>query len=501
MRSDIIVIGGGAAGLVAAIGAAKVLAESENGGTVTILEKMPKAGRKVMITGKGRCNYTNVKDWQDFSSHIRTDVNFVSPSWHNLPPQGIMDLLKAYGLQSVVERGDRAFPASHMAGDVVDTLLRACTLSGIKVVTDCEVKTVDVTPRGFSLDCVQTSRKQVRIRVDDPRKLKPGKPVPTREELTIEPVEYTCKKLVIATGGLSYPGTGSTGDGYMWAEELGHSIDPCVPSLTALVPVGYKEKASLAGEIKRAFRGRTVYGKTRERKIAPLPNWYPAFEKHVERITPLSDLGELFNGNNLENVQLSLSVNGAVVQQEFGDLEFTDGGLEGPLGFMVSRKAVKALIDGQKVSVSLDLKPAVELEKLDEDVHARWEEVIHDERSKGQPFQRLFRIMLGKLIPWNLTLAFLKTNPKVSVDSLAGTLKDWRMEIAGFVGFERCVVTAGGVSTSEVVAKTLESKKQPGLYWAGEVLDMDADTGGYNLQLAFCTGFLAGQSAAKALKG
>ena len=501
MRSDIIVIGGGAAGLVAAIGAAKVLAESENGGTVTILEKMPKAGRKVMITGKGRCNYTNVKDWQDFSSHIRTDVNFVSPSWHNLPPQGIMDLLKAYGLQSVVERGDRAFPASHMAGDVVDTLLRACTLSGIKVVTDCEVKTVDVTPRGFSLDCVQTSRKQVRIRVDDPRKLKPGKPVPTREELTIEPVEYTCKKLVIATGGLSYPGTGSTGDGYMWAEELGHSIDPCVPSLTALVPVGYKEKASLAGEIKQAFRGRTVYGKTRERKIAPLPNWYPAFEKHVERITPLSDLGELFNGNNLENVQLSLSVNGAVVQQEFGDLEFTDGGLEGPLGFMVSRKAVKALIDGQKVSVSLDLKPAVELEKLDEDVHARWEEVIHDERSKGQPFQRLFRIMLGKLIPWNLTLAFLKTNPKVSVDSLAGTLKDWRMEIAGFVGFERCVVTAGGVSTSEVVAKTLESKKQPGLYWAGEVLDMDADTGGYNLQLAFCTGFLAGQSAAKALKG
>jgi len=501
MRSDIIVIGGGAAGLVAAIGAAKVLAESENGGTVTILEKMPKAGRKVMITGKGRCNFTNVKDWQDFSSHIRTDVNFVSPSWHNLPPQGIMDLLKAYGLQSVVERGDRAFPASHMAGDVVDTLLRACTLSGIKVVTDCEVKTVDVTPRGFSLDCVQTSRKQVRIRVDDPRKLKPGKPVPTREELTIEPVEYTCKKLVIATGGLSYPGTGSTGDGYMWAEELGHSIDPCVPSLTALVPVGYKEKASLAGEIKQAFRGRTVYGKTRERKIAPLPNWYPAFEKHVERITPLSDLGELFNGNNLENVQLSLSVNGAVVQQEFGDLEFTDGGLEGPLGFMVSRKAVKALIDGQKVSVSLDLKPAVELEKLDEDVHARWEEVIHDERSKGQPFQRLFRIMLGKLIPWNLTLAFLKTNPKVSVDSLAGTLKDWRMEIAGFVGFERCVVTAGGVSTSEVVAKTLESKKQPGLYWAGEVLDMDADTGGYNLQLAFCTGFLAGQSAAKALKG
>ncbi len=483
MRSDIIVVGGGAAGLMAAVGAAKVLAQKEDGGTVTVLEKMPKAGRKVMITGKGRCNFTNVKDWGDFSSHIRTDANFISPSWHNLTPQGMMDFLKEFGLRSVVERGDRAYPASHMAGDVVDTLLRACTLCGVKVVTDCEVKTIDVTPRGFSLDCVQTSRKQVR----------------EREELTIEPVEYTCKKLILATGGLSYPGTGSTGDGYMWAEELGHSVDACFPSLTALVPVGYKENGSLAGEIKQAFRGRTVYGKTKERKIAPLPKWYPTFEKHIERVTPLSELGELFNGNNLDNVQLSLYVNGDLVQQEFGDIEFTDGGLEGPLGFMVSRRAVKALIDGQKVSVAMDLKPAVELEKLDADIHQKWEEVINDERSKGQSFQRLFRIMLGKLIPWNLTLAFLKMNPKVSVDSLASALKDWKMEIAGFVGFERCVITAGGVSTGELTAKTLESKKQPGLYFAGEVLDMDADTGGYNLQLAFSTGYLAGESAAKSL--
>lgn len=483
MRSDIIVVGGGAAGLMAAVGAAQVLSESAQGGTVTVLEKMPKAGRKVMITGKGRCNFTNLKDWTDFSAHIRTDVNFVSPAWHNLTPQGMVDFLKQYGLRSVVERGDRAYPASHMAGDVVDTLLRACTLNGVKVVTDCEVKTIDVTPRGFSLDCVQTTRKQVR----------------EREELTIEPVEYNCKKLVIATGGLSYPGTGSTGDGYLWAEELGHEVDACFPSLTALVPVGYKEASALAGEIKQAFRGRTVYGKAKERKIAPLPAWYPKFEKHIERVTPLSDLGELFNGNSLENVQLSLSVGGNLVQQEFGDVEFTDGGLEGPLGFMVSRKAVKALIDGQKVAVSLDLKPAVELEKLDADVHEKWEDVIHDERSKGQSFQRLFRIMLGKLIPWNLTLAFLKTNPQVSVDSLAATLKDWRMDIAGFVGFERCVITAGGISTAQVVAKTLESKKQPGLYFAGEVLDMDCDTGGYNLQAAFSTGYLAGQSAAKSI--
>jgi len=499
MRADIIVIGGGAAGLMAAVGAARVLSGTEEGGTVVVLEKMPKAGRKVMITGKGRCNFTNVKEWADFSAHIRTDINFVSPAWHNLPPEGVMKLFKESGMRSVVERGDRAFPESHNAGDVVDTLLRACTLAGVRVVTDCEVKTIDPTSRGFSLDCVQTTRKKVRIPVDDPRKLKPGKPAPTREEITIEPVEYTCRKLIVATGGLSYPGTGSTGDGYMWAEEIGHSIDPCLPSLTAIVPVGYKEEGTTASEIKAAFRGRTVYGKTKERKIAPLPSWYPKFSKHIERIVPLTETGGLFNGNNLDNVQLTLLVNGEPVQQEFGDIEFTDGGLEGPLGFQVSRRAVKALTDGQKVSVSIDLKPAVELEKLDADVHAKWDEVIADERSRGQSFQRLFRIMLGKLIPWNLTLAFLRTNPKVSVDTLAATLKDWKLDIAGFVGFERCVITAGGISTAEVVAKTLESKKQPGLYFAGEVLDMDCDTGGYNLQVAFSTGYLAGESAAKAL--
>ena len=497
MRSDIIVVGGGASGLMAAIGAADALSRTENGGTVTVLEKMPKVGRKVMLTGKGRCNLTNVKAWDEWKEHVATDSQFLSPSFHNFTPENLLALMKENGLRCVVEHGDRAFPESHMAGDVVDTLLRTCTLAGVKVVTGCEVKSVSVTPRGFSLDCVVTTVKKF--------------------ETVIEPEKYSCGKLIIATGGLSYPGTGSTGDGMKWASETGHTVTPLFPSLTAIVPKGYKDlgKNPLTEDIREAFRGRTAYGKKEdireafrgrtaygkkvERKPLPLPSHYPSFGKHIERITPLSPLGEMLCGNNLDNVAISLFINGDLVKSEFGDLEFTDGGLEGAIGFRVSRKAVIALENGQKVSVSIDMKPAVDLEKLDVDVHEKWQQVITDPRSKGQPFQKLFRIMLGKLIPWNITGAFLKMNPRVSVDTLASFLKDWRFDIEGFVGFERAVITAGGVSTKEVSAKTMESRKVPGMYFAGEVLDMDCDTGGYNLQAAFSTGMLAGQSAAASL--
>jgi len=496
MKSDIIIIGGGAAGLMAALGAAETLAKTENGGTVTVLEKMPKPGRKIMITGKGRCNFTNVKEWDSFSSHIRSDANFVSPSWHNLPPEKLIELFRSNGLRSVVERGDRAFPASHMAGDVVDTLVRACTILGVKIVPGCEVKSIEKKANNYHLDCTRTIVKEFHSRRDE----QTGRPGPVRTETTIEPESYTCKKLIIATGGLSYPGTGSTGDGYRWAEAFGHTIDPLFPSLTAIVPAGYKEEVNpLVGEIKEAFQGKTVYGKRKERKINPLPANYPKLPGHIERITPLSDLGELLNMNSLENVELAIYIGDNEVQREFGDLDFTDGGIEGPIGFQVSRKVVSAIINGQKVSASIDLKPAVELEKLNEDVHGKWDEVLEDPRSKGQDFRRLFRIMLGKLIPWNITQAFLRMNPKVSVDTLASYLKNWKFDIEGFVGFERAVVTAGGVSTDEVVAKTLESKKSEGLYFCGEILDMDSDTGGYNLQTAFATGYLAGESAAKAL--
>ena len=468
MKSDIIVIGAGAAGMMAAIGAAEEFARQGLGSTVTILEKMPKPGRKIMVSGKGRCNFTNVKEWDEFSAHIRSESAFVSPAFHNLTPEGVVKMFKANGLPSVIERGDRAFPASGYAGDVVDMLQRTCTLAGVKTVTGCRVKDITTNGKLFKLTCEQTTIKENRLQ--------------GRKETLISEENHTCSKLIIATGGLSYPWTGSTGDGYRWAEGFGHTIETCLPSLTALVPDGYKDIHAASAQ-----------------KSHPLPENYPSLEGHIERITPLSRLGEALNGNSLDNVQLTLYVNGVEAQSEFGDIEFTDGGLEGPVGYQISRKAVKALNSGSKVKVVIDLKPAVEEDRLNEDIHNKWKEITTDPRSKGAPFRKLFRIMLGKLMPWDATLGFLQCNPDVSVDTLAHYLKNWEMDIAGFVGYERAVITAGGVSCREIVAKTLESKKLPGLYFAGELLDTDSDTGGYNLQTAFCTGYLAGISAAKSL--
>ena len=504
MKSDIVIVGGGAAGLMAAYAAATAFANSPTGGTVTVLEKMPKPGRKMMISGKGRCNFTNVKPWEDFSEHVRTNPNFISPSFHNLSSEGMVALLKEYGLRSVVERGDRAFPESHLAGDVVDTLVRACTLVGVRIVTGCEVKGIErVAKGGFRLDCTLTTVKEFRPRPEADERFGKRKmaPKPVRTETTIEPESYLCQKLIIATGGLSYPGTGSTGDGLKWAEALGVPVTACLPSLTALVPKGYKEKdRPLSEEIREAFARNTPGGGRKPRRpIAPLPEGYPQLPGHIERITPMTEFGQALNGTKLDNVNLSLIVDGQEVQSEFGDIEFTDGGLEGPLGFLVSRRAVEAIVNGQKVAVAIDLKPAVELERLDEDVHARWQEVKDDPRSRGVAFQRLFRILLGKLLPWSLTLPFLKSNPDVTINTLAAALKNWKLDIEGFVGFERAVVTNGGVDTEAIVAKSLEARDVPGLYFAGEVMDIDADTGGYNLQLAFSTGHQAGQSAAQSL--
>ena len=467
MRSDIVIIGGGAAGLMAAYGAVKALPEGSQA-RITVLEKMPRPGRKILFTGKGRCNFTNLKGWNDFSRHIRTNPNFVKPAFFSFTPEDMIDFLESNGLETIVERGDRAFPYSHRASDVLDTIVETVLRLGVVVLTEREVE--EIVP-GFSIMCTGGET-------------------------------FECDKLIIATGGLSYPMTGSTGDGYRWAGSFGHAITPCFPSLTALVPKGYK----VLGEPDASMRA------------------------HIDRTTPMTAAGEALQGSKLKNINLTVDFGGGDVMTEFGDVDFTDGGIEGPVGFQVSRKCVKTLLNGGRVAFSLDLKPGVPVEELSARVESLWESIKNDPRTRrakdgrGINGKEMYRILLGKLMPWELIPGFQAWNPDlltvsvpkpgagrhfhkpvsrrfydVDLDALAAALKDWRFDIAGYVGFERCVVTAGGVSSEEILSKTMASRLVKGLYFCGEVMDMDCDTGGYNLQCAFSTGILAGMSAARAV--
>ena len=447
ISADIIIVGGGAAGLMAAAGAAGHCSSKGMDAKIIVLEKMARPGRKIMITGKGRCNFTNLKNWNEFSEHIHPKPGFLKSAFYNLTSEKMIDFLAEQGMESVVERGDRAFPSSHLASDVVDALLKAAEGAGAEVLCGKEVDKVSRTGQAgvddFQVNCTDGSC-------------------------------YVCSKLIICTGGLSYPKTGSTGDGYGWAKDMGHSLRPLFPSLTAIVPSGYKD-ITISGKGSEVGKG------------------------HIDRSTPLSETGNMLCGNQLKNVGLSIIIDGNTAAEEFGDLDFTDGGLEGPIGFKVSRKCVNALMNGSRVQAIIDMKPAVEIEDLQARIAALWNEIAKDKRSANKLYKDRFKILLTKVLPMQLIPGFVKMNPNADHKSLAKALKGWKMDMEGYVGYERCVVTAGGVSQDEITPKTLESRLVPGLYFAGEILDLDGDTGGYNLQIAFSTGYLAGSSAARTL--
>lgn len=412
MNTDILIIGGGAAGLFSA--ASTILFSKENNldlPSVTVVEKMKRCGRKIGITGKGRCNLTNTKGWEDFSIHIHPDKNFFRPAFYEMSNVRTMEFFEKIGLPLVKERGDRVFPASYRASDVTSVLLDYVKSNGVKVVTGFEtVKIINRLSRQSSV------------------------PVETRftaESLSGSRIE--AKYLILATGGLSYPSTGSTGSGYIFAKDLGHKIVNCFPSLTALIPNNYSS----------------------------------------------CTLG----GISLKNVSVSLIVNGNKVREEFGDLDFTTDGIEGPIGFKISREAVYNLKMGQKVSLSLDLKPAVSYDKLKRRIEREVSE-------KKLPMNKL----LLSYLPKALIDPFMKLQRPLNYNNLPDKLKEWRFVIDSCVGYRRAVVTAGGVDLKEVNTKTMQSKIVEGLYFAGELLNLDADTGGYNLQIAFSTGALAAKS-------
>ncbi|MCQ2184031.1 MAG: aminoacetone oxidase family FAD-binding enzyme [Bacteroidales bacterium] len=430
MYFDAVIIGAGAAGLMAACSA------SSKSFSVAVIEKMPRPGRKIMITGKGRCNFTNVKAWNDFSLHVHPKSAALRPAFYNFPPEKVMEFFERAGVPCVVERGDRAFPESHISSDIVDALVRAAGSSGARIFCDTSVESVSAPENG--LFSVLTSAGS-----------------------------FECRSLLIATGGLSYPGTGSTGDGYKFARDLSHPVRELFPSLTALVPKDYK--------------------------VSPGINDGPF---HIHRDTALAEGGKLLMGCSLKNVRMDLVIDNCLADSDEGDIDFTDGGIEGSLEFRLSRKAVRSLVSGSKVSLVLDLKPAVPQQELAIRINSLWEGIVSNPRSRGRSEHYLMGILLGKLLPREMVEAFRFWNPGVKPGGLAAALKSWKFPVSGYVGYERSVVTAGGVDCSSVNMKTLESKLVPGLYFAGEVLDIDGDTGGYNLQIAFCTGHLAGLSMA-----
>ena len=409
---DVLVIGAGAAGCIAAIKAA------EAGASVALLEKNAKLGRKIMITGKGRCNITNAKKWSEFSSHLHPKPAFLKAAFHNFSNLDTIAFFESIGVETVLTRDDRVFPQTMSAATVVDALAAKLQQAGVKTVFSCEVNHVAKLENGHF---------EVTFLRDAGGKFASGK-------------AYS-RTVIVATGGLSYPATGSTGAGYEIAKDFGHTIKKTFPSLTALVPEHYDTRLV---------------------------------------------------GIELLNVMVTLNVGRDVVACEFGDLQFTDGGLEGPLGFKISRKAVWALLGGDKVMVSIDLKPAVSPSLFAE-------RVVREAQQAGVTaanFNRKKESFLRKFMPQALIEPFVAGN-ELTLDNLATKIKDWRLRIVDYVGYRRAVVTAGGVSLDEIVSKTMHSRNTEGLYFAGEVLDMDADTGGYNLQIAFSTGALAGKSAAE----
>lgn len=414
-NSDIIIVGAGAAGLMAALTA------SERGRHVILLEKMDQAGRKLRITGKGRCNLTNTAPLKEFLTHVGSDSRFMRNCFSQFFNQELMDFFEAHGVPLIVERGSRVFPQSGKSLDIFLGL----------------IKNIEKSPL---VDIRKNSAVRTLITEDTPEG-KVVKGVRLQNGNSIR-----APHVLISTGGRSYPSTGSTGAGYMLAAEVGHTIVPQVPSL---VPLICQE---------------------------PIP----------------SDLV----GFTLRNVKLTITqINGKKVCEHFGEMTFTEDGISGPIVLSTSRIVSRTLHRGEQLKAYIDLKPAIEAETLDK-------RLIKDLNTNGtRIFNDALRLWLpAELIPLALTslhIEYYKRLNQINSDErkrLLHFLKSIPFTLIGTRDYPEAIVTQGGVNLKEINPKTMESKLVHGLYFAGEVLDLDADTGGYNLQIAFSTGHAAGMN-------
>ena len=414
---DVITTGAGPAGLLAAGEAAR------RGRRVLLLEKMEQPARKLRITGKGRCNITNAGDWSAFETHIFPAARPFRPAFMHFPNTALIRFMEEEaGVPVVEERGRRVFPRSLRAQDVADALVRWTKRQGATIRCHAEVTRLLVDRhRATAVEVLQNNRTEI----------------------------IAARALIVATGGLSYPATGSTGDGLRWAEATGHAITPTRPALVALALVD------------------------------PLPIAAPL---------------------TLRNVALTLLIDGRNAGEECGEMTFAAGAVEGPTTLRLSLRAVDALRQGKKVTLLLNSKPALSTQQI----------VRRLERESREHARAPLAAVLRRWLPAPLIAPFMaqaRLTAKKNAAGLAGLTEpdsarlvrafhEWELPVAACGGYDRAVITAGGVSMKDIDPKTMRSRKVENLFWAGETLDLNADTGGYNLQIAFSTGYLAGKSAA-----
>ena len=417
--SKVLIIGGGAAGMMAAAFAAK------NGNRVEVFEKNEKLGKKLFITGKGRCNITNAADLEDFFSAVTSNPKFLYSAFYSFTNEQVISFFEELGVKTKVERGGRVFPVSDHSSDVIQALKSEMERLGVKINLNAEVKEL-ITEKSSTGETVNGIR------------LVSGKKI-------------SGDAVIVATGGISYPSTGSTGDGYRFARRCGHKVSELSPSL---VPMEVKE-------------------------------WYA---------------GELM-GLSLRNIEIRITDGKKKLYQEFGEMLFTHYGVTGPVILSASSVVGKKLKDTE-LTLHIDLKPALTEEQLDKRVLREFE-TNHNRQFKNA----VDSLFPSKLRPVIVELSGIPEEKKVHEITkeerlrFVRLIKDFTMTLTGLRGYNEAIITKGGVSVKEIDPGTMESKLIKGLYFAGEVLDLDAMTGGYNLQIAWSTGYLAGMNAGVEGKG